>query len=85
MDSPTATIGKTILGGAEVAMPKLSVLLPTSETEGDFEEMSLTMEASAGLVHEVKPAGVIMGEMLAEAAQRTPQSREPGIVSQASL
>lgn len=61
------TIGRTMLGGQEVPLPRFSVILPTTETEGDFEEMGLTMGESAGLIREVRAAGAIVREMAAQA------------------
>jgi enoyl-[acyl-carrier protein] reductase II len=66
---PTAFIGQTVLGGQTVPMPKFSALLPTPETTGDFEEMLLVAGESAGLVHDIRPAGEIVRDMLAEARE----------------
>ena len=43
------SIGRTWLGEQEYVMPKFSVMLPTPETSGDFEEMVLAPGESAGL------------------------------------
>jgi len=64
---PPQFIGTTILAGQEYRMPKFSAILPTPETAGDFEEMCLAAGESAGLVHDIKPAGRIVQEMMAEA------------------
>jgi enoyl-[acyl-carrier protein] reductase II len=64
---PPEYIGTTVLGGRAYRMPKFSALLPTPETEGDFDEMCLAAGESAALVHEIKPAGEIVREMMAEA------------------
>ncbi len=50
-------------------MKKFSALLPTPDTSGDFEEMCLAADESAGLVREIKPAGEIVREMMDEAEQ----------------
>ena len=50
-------------------LPKFSALLPTPETAGDFEEMLLVAGESAGLVHDIRPAGEIVRGMLAEAQE----------------
>jgi hypothetical protein len=42
-------------------------LLPTTETSGDFEEMSLAAGESAGLVRQIKPAAEIVHEIMSEA------------------
>jgi hypothetical protein len=50
-------------------MPKFSVIIPTRDSTGDFDEMCLLAGAeSAPLVTSVKPAGQIVAEMAAEAA-----------------
>ncbi|MGH9660829.1 MAG: NAD(P)H-dependent flavin oxidoreductase [Bryobacteraceae bacterium] len=64
---PPQFIGTTQLGGEEYRLPKFSVLLATPETEGDFEEMCLAAGESAGLVHQIKPAGQIVRDMMREA------------------
>lgn len=66
---PPVSIGTTMLGGQEYRMPKFAAVLPTPETTGDFEEMCLAAGESAGLVHEVKPAGEIVREMMGEAEE----------------
>jgi enoyl-[acyl-carrier protein] reductase II len=66
---PAEVIGRTVLLGQEYPMPKFSAVLPTPETSGDFEEMCLAAGESAALVHDVKPAGQIVREMMEEARQ----------------
>lgn len=56
-------IGHTVLGGQTVPIPKFSMVLPTPESDGDFEEMGLTMGESAGLIGTIKPAAEIVREM----------------------
>lgn len=63
------SIGTTVLGGQEVPMPKFSVLLPTPETDGDFEEMCLLAGQSAGLVKDLKPAAELVDQMISEAEE----------------
>jgi nitronate monooxygenase len=48
-------------------MPKFSAVIPTPETEGDWEEMSYPAGQGVGAITEVKPAGEIVHEMMAEA------------------
>jgi enoyl-[acyl-carrier protein] reductase II len=48
-------------------MPKFAAVLPTPETTGDFEEMCLAAGESAGPAHEIKPAALIVTEMMTEA------------------
>jgi NAD(P)H-dependent flavin oxidoreductase YrpB (nitropropane dioxygenase family) len=63
------SIGTTLLGGERIPLPKFSVMLPTPETEGDFDEMGLTAGESVGNIRSVRPAGDIVRDMGAEAAR----------------
>ena len=42
---------------------------PNAEATGDIDSMDLLAGQSVGLIHEVKPAGQIVGELVAEARQ----------------
>jgi enoyl-[acyl-carrier protein] reductase II len=65
---PPAIIGTTLLFGAPYEMPKFSVILPTPDTTGDFEEMCMPAGShSAPLVRSVKPASEIIADMVAGA------------------
>ncbi len=65
---PPAVIGETIFAGEPYAMPKFSVILPTRDTTGDFEEMAWTAGiVSAKRIYEIKPAAQIVTDMVAEA------------------
>jgi enoyl-[acyl-carrier protein] reductase II len=65
---PPAVIGNTIFAGQPYAMPKFSVILPTRDTTGDYEEMCWTAGiTSAKLIDEIKPAAHIVRDMVAEA------------------
>jgi enoyl-[acyl-carrier protein] reductase II len=64
---PPQFVGRTLLGGQEYPLPKFSAVLPTPDTSGDFEEMCLAAGESAGLVKDIKPAGLIIQEMFDEA------------------
>jgi hypothetical protein len=49
-------------------MPKFSVILPTRDTTGDWEEMAWTAGiVSAQRIHQVLPAAQIIEEMVADA------------------
>ena len=61
-----APIGSTRLGGQRYAMPPHSVMLPTRETEGDFEEMCLAAGTSAARIGRVEKAADVVA-MVAEA------------------
>lgn len=59
----------TFPGGVPYAMGKFSVMIPTRDTTGDFDEMCLLAGAeSATLIKSVKPAAQIVADMAAEAA-----------------
>jgi len=59
----------TFPGGVPYAMGKFSVIIPTRDSTGDFEEMCLLAGAeSSTLIKSVKPAAQIVADMAAEAA-----------------
>lgn len=60
-------IGSTVIGGLRTPMPKFSAILPTPDTEGDFEQMCLTVGEGAGNIDELESAAAIIGKMTAEA------------------
>jgi NAD(P)H-dependent flavin oxidoreductase YrpB (nitropropane dioxygenase family) len=65
---PPATVGETIFAGGPYTLPKFSVILPTRDTTGDFEEMCWTAGiVSAQRIHEILPAAQIIEEMVADA------------------
>jgi enoyl-[acyl-carrier protein] reductase II len=78
-ESPTP-IGETVLFGDKYPMPKFSAVLPTADTQGDFDEMCLAAGESAGLTKNIKPAGDIVHEMMDE-AQRVIEGRLLSFVS----
>ncbi|MGH9282901.1 MAG: nitronate monooxygenase, partial [Acidimicrobiales bacterium] len=54
----------TVPGGIPYEMPKFSLMLPTRDTTGDFEEMCLLAGAeSSPLVNKVQTASAIVEEM----------------------
>jgi NAD(P)H-dependent flavin oxidoreductase YrpB (nitropropane dioxygenase family) len=60
-------VGKTVLYGQTMEMRKFNVILPTPETEADWEEMPWLMGQGAGLVKDIKPAGEVVQRMISEA------------------
>ncbi len=69
---PPAVIGNTLLFPLTLRvpyqMPKFSVIVPSLDTVGDFEEMGLAAGGeSAKDIHRILPAGQIVAEMMAEA------------------
>lgn len=78
-------VGKTTLGSEEMPIPVFSSMLPTQETEGDLEDMGLTMGESAGLIGDILPAAVIVREMVDEARVILAGLRDPRRATEASL
>ena len=77
---PPATIGSTVLFPftlrVSYTMPKFSAVIPTPDTVGDFEEMSLPAgEESVKLIKAIKPAAQIVEEMMAEARALLAEAR----------
>jgi enoyl-[acyl-carrier protein] reductase II len=71
-----AVIGTTRLfphsANLEYQMPKFSAVVPTPATSGEWEEMAFPAGAGVGAIVCVKPAGVIVQEMMAEAVAGVP-------------
>jgi NAD(P)H-dependent flavin oxidoreductase YrpB (nitropropane dioxygenase family) len=61
-------VGQTVLYGQAMPMNKFNVILPTPETEADWDEMPWLMGQGAGLVHDIRPAGEVVETMMADAA-----------------
>lgn len=65
---PPAIIGNTLFGGMPYPMPKFSVMLPTRDTTGDFEEMCHPAGGkSARKVRSILTAAEIIQDMAAGA------------------
>ena len=62
-------IGETIFLGGKHIKRKFDVILPTEDTTGDFEAMAWLLGQGVGLVQDIRPAGEIVVQMMAEAAQ----------------
>jgi NAD(P)H-dependent flavin oxidoreductase YrpB (nitropropane dioxygenase family) len=60
-------IGTTMMGGEEAILRKFSVLLPTPDTQGDWEEMPFLAGQGVGLVKDILPAEQIVQRMMSEA------------------
>lgn len=65
---PGEPVGTTVIGGETVPIPTFSAVLPTPETEGDFDELNLTAGESCGNIEEILPAGEIVRRMTSDAA-----------------
>jgi enoyl-[acyl-carrier protein] reductase II len=66
---PSEPIGHTRMGDQHVPLPRFSALLPTVHTEGDFEQMALTVGEACGNVHELRPAAELVSSMAAQARE----------------
>jgi NAD(P)H-dependent flavin oxidoreductase YrpB (nitropropane dioxygenase family) len=60
-------IGHTVFNGQPMEMHKFNVILPTDDTEGDWEEMPWLAGQGAGLIHEIRPAKDVVETMMADA------------------
>jgi NAD(P)H-dependent flavin oxidoreductase YrpB (nitropropane dioxygenase family) len=60
-------VAKTVLYGQPMEMRKFNVMLPTPETEADWEEMPWLMGQGVGLVNDIAPAGVVVERLMSEA------------------
>ena len=60
-------IGRTIFLGQEMELRKFNVILPTGDTEGDWEEMPWLAGQGVGLIHDIRPAKEVVETMMADA------------------
>src|SRR5271156_488860 len=60
-------IGRTIFLGQETEMRKFNVLLPTADTDGDWEEMPWLAGQGVGLIHDIRPAKDVVETMMTDA------------------
>ena len=60
-------VGTTVFQGEEMVLRKFNVLPPIPETQADWEEMPWLMGQGVGLIHEIKPAGEIVRDMMDQA------------------
>jgi NAD(P)H-dependent flavin oxidoreductase YrpB (nitropropane dioxygenase family) len=65
VDEPV--IGESIFGGQRVPLQRFAGFPPTAEATGDIESMGLLAGQSVGLVTDIKPAAVIVRELVADA------------------
>jgi NAD(P)H-dependent flavin oxidoreductase YrpB (nitropropane dioxygenase family) len=65
VDEPV--IGESIFGGERVPLQRFAGFPPTAEATGDIESMGLLAGQSVGLVTDIKPAAVIVRELVAGA------------------
>lgn len=62
-------VGETLVHGHPHTKRKFDVTLPVPETTGDFEEMPWLSGQGVGLVKDIRPAGVIVEEMMRGASE----------------
>src|SRR6516162_1674700 len=58
-------IGRTSIAGAEISVQRFVSIPPNVHATGDIESMALLAGQSVGLVHDLRPAGEIVQEMVA--------------------
>jgi hypothetical protein len=64
-----AIIGTMDLGGTTLEAPRYSAFPPLSGFRGDMEYLALYAGESCSLVHEIKPAGQIVRDLVREAEE----------------
>jgi NAD(P)H-dependent flavin oxidoreductase YrpB (nitropropane dioxygenase family) len=62
-------VGRTIVGGQPMPVLRFMGLPPNVDASGDIESMDLLAGQGVGLVHEIKPAGEIVRELVDETRQ----------------
>src|SRR5215468_8433804 len=62
-------VARTVIGGQPMPVLRFMGFPPNADTQGDIDSMDLLAGQSVGLIREVKPAGQIVGELVAEARQ----------------
>jgi NAD(P)H-dependent flavin oxidoreductase YrpB (nitropropane dioxygenase family) len=73
-------IGETSIGGQQVPIQRFMGLPPSREATGDIESMGLAAGQSVGLVRDIKPAAVIVRELV-EGAHQLIQQRLQGVLT----
>jgi NAD(P)H-dependent flavin oxidoreductase YrpB (nitropropane dioxygenase family) len=62
-------IGETRIGGERVPIKRFMGFTPGVETSGEIESMALYAGQGVGLIHEIKPAGEVVRELVEGAAR----------------
>jgi nitronate monooxygenase len=62
-------IGQTIIGGQPTPLPRFLGFPPNVDATGDLDSMDFLAGQGVGLVHEIKPAGEIVRELVDEARE----------------
>jgi NAD(P)H-dependent flavin oxidoreductase YrpB (nitropropane dioxygenase family) len=61
-------IGRTKFLGQDMVMRKFNLILPTEDTEGDWEEMPWLAGQGIGLIHDIPSATDAVERMMVEAS-----------------
>ena len=77
-------VGQTVIGGQPMPVLRFMGFPPNADATGDIDSMDLLAGQSVGLIHQVKPAGRIVGELVAEARQIISQRLSGLIATNAS-
>jgi NAD(P)H-dependent flavin oxidoreductase YrpB (nitropropane dioxygenase family) len=62
-------VGQTVIGGQAMPVLRFMGFPPNVDANGDIDAMSLLAGQGVGLIHEIKPAGQIVRELVEEARQ----------------
>src|SRR5262249_3110182 len=62
-------VGQTVIGGQPMPVLRFVSMPPNGEASGDIDSMALLAGQGVGLVHEIKPAGQLVHELVEEARQ----------------
>ncbi len=60
-------VGETVIAGLVMPVARFAAIPPNAVTKGDVESMELLAGQSVGLVSDIKPAGELVRDMMAEA------------------
>lgn len=73
-------IGETLMGGQRMPIQRFMGMPPSREATGDIESMGLAAGQSVGMVQEIKPAAVLVCELI-EGAHQLIQERLKGVLT----
>jgi enoyl-[acyl-carrier protein] reductase II len=62
-------VGQTVIGGQPMPVLRFMGIPPNSDASGDIDSMDFLAGQDVGLVREIKPAGLIVHELIEEARQ----------------
>jgi enoyl-[acyl-carrier protein] reductase II len=62
-------VGRSVIGGQAMTVLRFMAFPPNCDASGDIDSMELLAGQGVGLVHEIKPAGQIVHQLVAEAGQ----------------